>query len=235
VSVSFNPGLPRDACDIPSLSDSNISFVMVPEFEGREEKSSCLLNGWVPQESSLTDAVVAATIVLVLPDGPDSVTIKVEPGVPNGDTVEVMEGSSVTFSAETESYPQASYSWFFSNDSKPITWSLFFNMSNVTIPAVSKEHEGTYACLVSNAAAQKSLRDAVKVRVLGESLSPIPLLCVSENQGCTDVLELEEDVVERGLPLWLVADCGSGHREDLGPCWHILHKALEALCGMSVT
>ena len=57
---------------------------MAPEFEGREEKSSCLLNGWVPQESSLTDAVVAATIVLVLPDGPDPVTIKVEPGVPNG-------------------------------------------------------------------------------------------------------------------------------------------------------
>ena len=47
-----------------------------------------------PQEGSLTDAVVAATIVLALPDGPDSVTIKVEPGVANGDTVEVMEGSS---------------------------------------------------------------------------------------------------------------------------------------------
>uniref|UniRef100_A0A4W2I6Y6 CEA cell adhesion molecule 20 n=1 Tax=Bos indicus x Bos taurus TaxID=30522 RepID=A0A4W2I6Y6_BOBOX len=109
---------------------------------------------------------------LIVYYGPDSVTIKVEPGVPNGDTVEVMEGSSVTFSAETESYPQASYSWFFSNDSKPITWSLFFNMSNVTIPAVSKEHEGTYACLVSNAAAQKSLRDAVKVRVLERVTKP---------------------------------------------------------------
>ena len=167
-----------------------------------------------PQEGSLTDAVVAATIVLALPDGPDSVTIKVEPGVANGDTVEVMEGSNVTFSAETVSYPQASYSWFFPNDSKPIT-SLFLNMSNVTIHAMSKEHEGTYRCLVSNTATQISLEGTVKVHVLGESLSPSPLLCVSENLGCTDVLGLEEDGVEWGFPLWLVADCGSGHR--VGP------------------
>ncbi|XP_040108566.1 carcinoembryonic antigen-related cell adhesion molecule 20 [Oryx dammah] len=101
---------------------------------------------------------------LVVYYGPDPVTIKLEPGVANGDTVEVMEGSNVTFSAETESYPQASYSWFFPNDSKPIT-SLFLNMSNVTIHNVSKEHEGTYRCLVSNTATQTSLVGAVKVRV----------------------------------------------------------------------
>ncbi|KAI4534658.1 hypothetical protein MG293_015518 [Ovis ammon polii] len=103
--------------------------------------------------------------------GPDSVTIKVEPGVANGDTVEVMEGSNVTFSAETESYPQASYSWFFPNDSKPIT-SLFLNMSNVTIHAMSKEHEGTYRCLVSNTAAQMSLEGTVEVRVLERVTKP---------------------------------------------------------------
>ncbi|XP_068849189.1 carcinoembryonic antigen-related cell adhesion molecule 20 [Capricornis sumatraensis] len=103
--------------------------------------------------------------------GPDPVTIKVEPGVANGDTVEVMEGSNVTFSAETESYPQASYSWVFPNDSKPIT-SLFLNTNNVTIHAMSKEHEGTYRCLVSNTATQMSLEGTVKVRVLGRVTKP---------------------------------------------------------------
>lgn len=72
---------------------------MVPELlrEG-SRKSSCLLNAWIPQEGSLTDAVVAATIVLSFQMALDSVTIKVEPGgVANGDTAEVMEGPNVTF------------------------------------------------------------------------------------------------------------------------------------------
>lgn len=63
----------------------NISFVMVPEFEGGEGREKFLLIECLdPPKRALTDAV-AATIVLVLPDGPDSVTIKVEPGVANGD------------------------------------------------------------------------------------------------------------------------------------------------------
>ncbi|KAM9755979.1 cell adhesion molecule CEACAM20 isoform 6-T6 [Dama dama] len=97
--------------------------------------------------------------------GPDPVTIKWEPGVANGDVVEVMEGSNVTFLAETESYPPALYSWYFANDSKPIS-SLFLNTSSVTIHAVSKEHEGTYSCLVSNTATQLTVLGTVKVRVL---------------------------------------------------------------------
>ncbi|XP_055267880.1 carcinoembryonic antigen-related cell adhesion molecule 20 isoform X2 [Moschus berezovskii] len=112
---------------------------------------------------------------LIVYYGPDPVTIKLEPGIPNGDTVEVMEGSNVTFLAETESCPQASYSWFFPNDSKPIT-SLFLNMSNVTIHAVSKEHEGTYKCLVSNTATQLSLLGALKVRVLERLTKPYIML-----------------------------------------------------------
>ncbi|XP_043755356.1 carcinoembryonic antigen-related cell adhesion molecule 20 isoform X1 [Cervus elaphus] len=103
--------------------------------------------------------------------GPDPVTIKWEPGVANGDVVEVMEGSNVTFLAETESYPPAIYSWYFANDSKPVS-SLFLNTSSVTIHAVSKEHEGTYSCLVSNTATQLTVLGTVKVRVLKTLTKP---------------------------------------------------------------
>ena len=121
----------------------------------------------------------------------------------------------MTFLAETESYPPALYSWYFANASKPIP-SLFLNTSSGTIQAVSKEHEGTYSCLLYNTATRLALLGTVKVRVLGESLSPIPVLCASESQGSTDILELEEGVVGWGSPLRLVADCGSGHREGAG-------------------
>ncbi|XP_043292081.1 carcinoembryonic antigen-related cell adhesion molecule 20 isoform X2 [Cervus canadensis] len=103
--------------------------------------------------------------------GPDPVTIKWEPGVASGDVVEVMEGSNVTFLAETESYPPALYSWYFANDSKPVS-SLFLNTSSVTIHAVSKEHEGTYSCLVSNTATQLTVLGTVKVRVLKTLTKP---------------------------------------------------------------
>ncbi|OWK16185.1 hypothetical protein Celaphus_00004583, partial [Cervus elaphus hippelaphus] len=118
-------------------------------------------------------------LLLVKSNGPDPVTIKWEPGVANGDVVEVMEGSNVTFLAETESYPPALYSWYFANDSKPVS-SLFLNTSSVTIHAVSKEHEGTYSCLVSNTATQLTVLGTVKVRVLIRA---------------TDLLELEEGVM----------------------------------------
>ncbi|KAB0349831.1 hypothetical protein FD754_014688, partial [Muntiacus muntjak] len=103
--------------------------------------------------------------------GPDPVTIKWEPGVANGDVVEVMEGSNVTFWAETESYPPALYSWYFASDSKPIP-SLFLNTSSVTIHAVSREHEGTYSCSVSNTATHLTLLGTAKVRVLETLTKP---------------------------------------------------------------
>ena len=127
---------------------------------------------------TVTDAIITATIVLFLPDGPDPVRIKVEPGVPNGEAVEVIEGSNVTFSVETQSHPPAAYLWVFPNDSKPIT-SSFLTASTFTIYAVSREHEGTYSCLVSNSATQLSHLATLKFHVLGESLSPIFLPFVS--------------------------------------------------------
>ncbi|XP_059761839.1 carcinoembryonic antigen-related cell adhesion molecule 20 isoform X2 [Balaenoptera ricei] len=108
---------------------------------------------------------------LVVNYGPDPVRIKVEPGVPNGEAVEVIEGSNVTFSVETQSHPPAAYLWVFPNDSKPIT-SSFLTASTFTIYAVSREHEGTYSCLVSNSATQLSHLATLKFHVLERLTKP---------------------------------------------------------------
>lgn len=118
------------------------------------------------------------TIALVLSDGPDPIEIKLESGVLNGEVVGVTEGSNVTFAVEVQSHPSPAFSWFFHNDSlRSLTTRTF------TIHAVSREHEGTYRCLVSNSDTHLSFLAALKVRVLGESLFPVPLLCSSENQS----------------------------------------------------
>ncbi|XP_013844136.2 carcinoembryonic antigen-related cell adhesion molecule 20 isoform X5 [Sus scrofa] len=108
---------------------------------------------------------------LIVYYGPDPVEIKLEPGVPNGEAVEVIEGSNLTFSVETLSHPHPDYSWFFSNDSKPIT-SLSSTTSTFTLHAASKEHEGLYRCLVSNKATNLSRLGALKVRVLERVTKP---------------------------------------------------------------
>uniref|UniRef100_A0A4X1W384 Ig-like domain-containing protein n=1 Tax=Sus scrofa TaxID=9823 RepID=A0A4X1W384_PIG len=108
---------------------------------------------------------------LIVYYGPDPVEIKLEPGVPSGEAVEVIEGSNLTFSVETLSHPHPDYSWFFSNDSKPIT-SLSSTTSTFTLHAASKEHEGLYRCLVSNKATNLSRLGALKVRVLERVTKP---------------------------------------------------------------
>lgn len=168
--------------------------------DGRREKLISIDSLGSPKRA-VTDAIITATVLLLLlSDGPDPVEIKLEPGVPNGEAVEVIEGSNLTFSVETLSHPHPDYSWFFSNDSKPIT-SLSSTTSTFTLHAASKEHEGLYRCLVSNKATNLSRLGALKVRVLGECLFPVCLLCFSENQSYTSVLDLEEDPVEWAFPV----------------------------------
>ncbi|XP_012508687.1 PREDICTED: carcinoembryonic antigen-related cell adhesion molecule 20 [Propithecus coquereli] len=99
--------------------------------------------------------------------GPDPVQIKLEPGVPSGEVAEVIEGSTVTFRVETQSRPSPAYTWFLPSDSisSPTT-------ETFTIQSMSREHEGTYRCLVSNSATQLSLLGALKVHVFERLTTP---------------------------------------------------------------
>ncbi|XP_066229806.1 carcinoembryonic antigen-related cell adhesion molecule 20 [Saccopteryx leptura] len=119
--------------------------------------------------------------------GPDPFEIKLESSVPGREVVGLIEGSNVTFSVETRSHPPPAYSWFLPNDSIPS-----LTTRTLTIHAVSREHEGTYRCLVSNNATHLSHLAALKVQVLDlterptivsprlnlvENASPVALTC----------------------------------------------------------
>ncbi|XP_058136375.1 cell adhesion molecule CEACAM20 isoform X2 [Dasypus novemcinctus] len=93
--------------------------------------------------------------------GPDSVQVKLEPGLPSGEVVNVIENSTVNFWVETETHPLPDYSWFFPNGS------VSSSIKRFTINAISREHEGLYRCLVSNSVTDLSLVGAVEVRVVG--------------------------------------------------------------------
>ncbi|XP_017357896.2 carcinoembryonic antigen-related cell adhesion molecule 20 isoform X3 [Cebus imitator] len=99
--------------------------------------------------------------------GPDPVEIKLESGVASGEVVEVMEGSNVTFLVETKSHPPPSYMWFLPDSSN-----LSPTVRTFTIHAVSREHEGLYRCLVSNAATHLSRLGTLKVQVLETLTTP---------------------------------------------------------------
>ncbi|XP_077836410.1 cell adhesion molecule CEACAM20 isoform X4 [Macaca mulatta] len=98
--------------------------------------------------------------------GPDPVEIKLMSGVASGEVVEVMEGSDVTFLAETKSHPPSAYTWFLLDSILSHTTSTF------TIHAVSREHEGLYKCLVSNSATHLSRLGTLKVQVLEKLTTP---------------------------------------------------------------
>ncbi|KAL2763116.1 carcinoembryonic antigen-related cell adhesion molecule 20 isoform 4S precursor, partial [Daubentonia madagascariensis] len=125
--------------------------------------------------------------------GPDPIQIKLESGVPSGEVVEVIEGSTVTFWVETQSRPSPAYTWFLPNDSIPSPTTRTF-----TIHSVSREHEGMYRCLVTNSATQLSLLGALKVRILErltmprvvppsldlmENASSVALICQTIHEG----------------------------------------------------
>ncbi|KAM5209952.1 cell adhesion molecule CEACAM20 isoform 3-T3 [Hipposideros larvatus] len=133
--------------------------------------------------------------------GPDPIKIKLEPGVPSGEAVGVIEGSNVTFSVEEHSHPSPTYSWFFHNDSI-----LSVITRNFTIHAVSREHEGMYRCLVSNSVTGLSVQDALKVRILERLGKPgivTPSLNLLEN--ASSVVPLTCNTTQEGAPVrWLV-------------------------------
>ncbi|KAM8788822.1 cell adhesion molecule CEACAM20 [Rhynchonycteris naso] len=122
--------------------------------------------------------------------GPDPFEIKLESSVPGREVVGLIEGSNVTFSVETRSHPPPAYSWFLPNDSIPS-----LTTRTLTIHAVSREHEGTYRCLVSNSATHLSHLAVLKVRVLErptivsprlnlvENASPVALTCQTTHKG----------------------------------------------------
>lgn len=127
----------------------------------REDAGSYQCEVQLGLESKSSDATM-----LYVNYGPDPVTIKLDSGVASGDTVELMNGTAVTFWVETQSHPPPSYTWYYATDSILNSTSETF-----TIPAVSKEHEGMYRCLVANSVTQMSRLGVVKVRVI-DSRSP---------------------------------------------------------------
>ncbi|XP_052022336.1 carcinoembryonic antigen-related cell adhesion molecule 20 [Apodemus sylvaticus] len=111
--------------------------------------------------------------------GPDPVSIKLDSEVVTGDVVEVMEGQAVNFRVETQSYPPPAYAWYVPSDSlQPSTTEAF------SIQTVSREHEGLYRCLVSNAVTNLSRLGVVEVQVLETLTAPsieLPTSALVEN------------------------------------------------------
>ncbi|XP_037380280.1 carcinoembryonic antigen-related cell adhesion molecule 20-like, partial [Talpa occidentalis] len=99
-------------------------------------------------------------ICLTVNYGPDTIEIKLQPGVPNGKVVEVMEGSTMTFSVETQSYPLPAFS-FLPNDSVQSSTITTFTIQ------LHPGHKGMYKCLVSSNVTQLSRLGTLEVRVLG--------------------------------------------------------------------
>lgn len=85
--------------------------------------------------------------------------------------MEVLEGNTVNFRVEAQSFPIPAYAWYLPSDFiQPPTTGAF------TIYAVSREHEGMYRCLVSNPVTNLSHLGVVKVQVLGECYFLVSLL-----------------------------------------------------------
>nr|XP_012418005.1 PREDICTED: carcinoembryonic antigen-related cell adhesion molecule 20 [Odobenus rosmarus divergens] len=171
--------------------------------------------------------------------GPDPFEIKLDSGVSSGEVVEVIEGSNVTFSVETQSHPPPAYSWFLNNN-----FTLSFTTRTFTIQAVSTEHEGTYRCLVSNLATQLLRLGALEVRVLEmltkphivspslnlvESASSVTLTCQTSHKGAGVLWFLRGQALLPSKHLVLSADNRSLviyglQRDDTGPyeceVWH---------------
>uniref|UniRef100_A0A667HIY5 CEA cell adhesion molecule 20 n=1 Tax=Lynx canadensis TaxID=61383 RepID=A0A667HIY5_LYNCA len=141
----------------------------------------------------------SAPTFLTVNYGPDPFEIKLESGVSRGEVVEVIEGSTVTFSVETQSHPPPAYTWFLPYDSIPPP-----TMSSFTIQAVSREHEGTYRCLVSNGATHLLRLGALTVRVLETLTKPHivpPSLNLVENASS---VALTCQTPHEGAGVWLL-------------------------------
>ncbi|XP_045670100.1 carcinoembryonic antigen-related cell adhesion molecule 20 isoform X1 [Ursus americanus] len=164
--------------------------------------------------------------------GPDPFEIKLDSGVSSREVVEVLEGSTMTFSVETQSYPPAVHSWFLNNNSAPFSTTRTF-----TIQAMSTEHEGMYRCLVSNNATHLLRLGALEVRVLEmltkpsvvspslnlmENASSVTLTCQTSHKGAGVLWFLRGQALLPSEHLVLSADNRSLvihglQRDDTGP------------------
>ncbi|XP_006871549.1 PREDICTED: carcinoembryonic antigen-related cell adhesion molecule 20 [Chrysochloris asiatica] len=141
-----------------SMADKMLTILTVY----REDSGTYQCEVWSPLQIQRSD-----TVMLTVNYGPDPVEIKLDSGVLNGEWVEVMEGSDVNFQVETQSDPPPEYSWLFPNNSV-----LSSTKNTLTIRAVSREHEGTYKCLVSNFATHLSRLGVVNLWVLEKLTKP---------------------------------------------------------------
>ncbi|XP_025770028.1 carcinoembryonic antigen-related cell adhesion molecule 20 [Puma concolor] len=174
----------------------------------------------------------SAPTFLTVNYGPDPFEIKLESDVSRGEVVEVIEGSTVSFSVETQSHPPPAYTWFLPYDSIPPP-----TMSSFAIQAVSREHEGTYRCLVSNGATHLLRLGALTVRVLEtltkphivppslnlvENASSVALTCQTPHEGAGVLWLLRGQALLPSDHLVLSADNRSLvihglRRDDTGP------------------
>ncbi|XP_047692361.1 carcinoembryonic antigen-related cell adhesion molecule 20 isoform X1 [Prionailurus viverrinus] len=174
----------------------------------------------------------SAPTFLAVNYGPGPFEIKLESGVSRGEVVEVIEGSTVSFSVETQSHPPPAYTWFLPYDSIPPP-----TMSSFATQAVSREHEGTYRCLVSSGATHLLRLGALTVRVLEtltkphivppslnlvENASSVALTCQTPHEGAGVLWLLRGQALLPSDHLVLSADNRSLvihglRRDDTGP------------------
>nr|XP_027801584.1 carcinoembryonic antigen-related cell adhesion molecule 20 [Marmota flaviventris] len=153
----------------------------------REDSGTYQCEAWDALEFQSSDA-----IFLEVNYGPDLIEIKLDSGIPSGEAVEVLEGSTVNFQAEAQSHPDPTYSWIFPNNS-----TLSSTTGTLTIDAVSREHEGMFRCLVYNSATLLTRLGALRVHVLEnltkpqveapsldlvETVGPVNLTCQTAHQ-----------------------------------------------------
>ncbi|KAM4800725.1 cell adhesion molecule CEACAM20 [Urocitellus parryii] len=153
----------------------------------REDSGTYQCEAWDALGFQSSDA-----IFLEVNYGPDLIEIKLDSGVPSGEAVEILEGSTVNFQVEAQSHPDPTYSWIFPNNSI-----LTSTTGTLTIDAVSREDEGTFRCLVYNSATLLTRLGALRVHVLEnltkpqveassldlvETVGPVNLTCQTAHQ-----------------------------------------------------
>ncbi|XP_077888046.1 cell adhesion molecule CEACAM20 isoform X3 [Ictidomys tridecemlineatus] len=200
----------------------------------REDSGTYQCEAWDALEFRSSDA-----ILLEVNYGPDLIEIKLDSGVPSGEAVEVLEGSTVNFQAEAQSHPDPTYSWIFPNNSI-----LPSTSGTLTIDAVSREDEGMFRCLVYNSATLLTRLGALRVHVLEnltkpqveassldlvETVGPVNLTCQTAHQRVAVQWFVSDQPLLPSEHLALSDDnmtlvIHSPRREDTGPyaceIWH---------------
>ncbi|XP_055991597.1 carcinoembryonic antigen-related cell adhesion molecule 20 [Sorex fumeus] len=106
--------------------------------------------------------------------GPDPFTITVDMRKANQKVQEIPRGAHVTFSVLIQSYPIPNYTWTVPNSVEQPRNTNTFSISRMT-----KEHSGTYKCVVTNLATQQTQMDTLEIQVL-EQLTPLSITVSSD-------------------------------------------------------